>query len=451
MDRAVKTLSVLDPTSPPRPHLDHGPGAREAPHQPTASTGMKPPFRLTAALARSAAAASRLLGRGSGTVIGGMVLLRLRPDAVRRLSKGRTCALVSGSNGKTTTTRFLADAVRSLGPVASNSTGSNMTTGIATALLDDASPSAVLEVDEYYLPENLAATGARVIVLTNVSRDQLDRSGGVADLVQTWRRALAQAPADTVVITTCDDPLTTWVASAAPRAVWVATPSGWTSDSALCPSCGGLLARETVHWWCGSCGFARPEPHWRVDGHQLVGPDGVHRRIELALPGRANRGNASLAVAAAAELGVPPATALAAAEKVTEIEGRFSRMRRGGHEVRVLLAKNPASWSEVLDLVREESRPLVFASNGRAADGRDMSWLYDVPFETLAGRTVAIFGERSLDMAIRLETAGALPVLASDLDGALAELPDGPVDLVASYTVLQDLLARQVGGRREHP
>jgi UDP-N-acetylmuramyl tripeptide synthase len=399
------------------------------------------PFWAAATLARTAAVTSRALGRGSGTVIGGQVLLRLAPDAVRRLAAGRTCVLVSGSNGKTTTTRFLTDAVRTTVPVANNSTGSNMTTGIATALLDDRSPTAVLEVDEYYLPATLAATGARVVVLTNLSRDQLDRYGGVADLVETWRRTLAQAPAGTVAITTCDDPLTTYAAAAAPRTVWVGTPYRWALDSTLCPACGALLSRDGDHWWCTGCGFARPEPDWRVDGDELVDPSGARRRIELSLPGRANLGNAALAVVAAGELGVAPERALAAAAKVGGVEGRFSTVRRGEHEVRLLLAKNPASWSEVLDMLAGGGRPLVFASNGRAADGRDLSWLYDVPFESLAGREVRVFGERRLDMAIRLETAGARPRLAESLDDALAGLPAGPVDVVASYTALQDLLA----------
>src|SRR5437762_3865386 len=150
------------------------------------------PFRtrLAAVLGHAASGASRRLGRGDGSVIGGRVLLAVDPGALARLARGRPAALVSGTNGKTTTTRLLAAALATTGPVVSNTRGANMAAGLASALTNGApGATAVLEVDEAWLPKVAADVAPRVVVLLNLSRDQLDRNNEVRMLSRSWRDA----------------------------------------------------------------------------------------------------------------------------------------------------------------------------------------------------------------------------------------------------------------------
>ena len=156
---------------------------------------------------RAVNTASRRLGRGQGTVAGGRAGLRLDPKLLEHLTAGRQVALVTGTNGKTTTTRLLTVGLGARGDaVVSNETGSNMPPGHVAALAGSAAPRAVLETDEVYLPRVLAATAAATVVLLNLSRDQLDRTNEVRMIAGHWRAALAAAP-HTHVVANADDPL----------------------------------------------------------------------------------------------------------------------------------------------------------------------------------------------------------------------------------------------------
>src|SRR5256885_4135476 len=172
------------------------------------------PFRakLATSVSRGAAALSRATGRGDGSVIGGRLGLIIDPDLLAHLATGRQIALVSGTNGKTTTTRLATAALGVLGPVATNSFGANMPTGHTSALAKAGdTPYAVLEVDEHYLPQVVAATGPKVIALLNLSRDQLDRAKEVAMIAQLWRDALRDQPVH--LVANADDPMVVWAAS----------------------------------------------------------------------------------------------------------------------------------------------------------------------------------------------------------------------------------------------
>ena len=190
---------------------------------------------------------------------------------------------------------------------------------------------------------------------------------------------------------------------------WVAGGAEWHSDAAACPACGALLVRSETSWSCAACALARPEPTIAMHDTMLR-VNGVDHPYELSLPGRANRGNIAMAVGAAVALGIPPAQALAAMARVNEVSGRYARHRVGGHEVILLLAKNPAGWVETLDviddLLPDHRGTVVVAINARGPDGRDPSWLWDVPFEQLADRAVIATGERATDLAVRLDHAG---------------------------------------------
>ena len=395
-------------------------------------------FALARAAGAAAAGLSRLTGRGGGTTIGGRVTLLVDPDALAQAAIGRELALVTGTNGKTTTRSFLVAALRTQGPVVSNAGGANLPTGLTAALTTDrTSRVGVLEVDEPFLPRVAAAVAPRAVVLLNLSRDQLDRYAEVRRLAGIWREALDGSAA--TVVANADDPLVVWAADASPHVVWVSAGQGWTYDSTSCPACGDVLRRDaTGGWRSDQCGLARPAPSWHVDGDTIVDPSGGRHAVRLSLPGQVNVGNAALAAAAASAVwGVDVDAALAAMAAIPSVEGRYLETEHNGRPVRLLLAKNPAGWTEALRMSRPDV-PVVVAVNARAADGRDPSWLWDVPFEGLQGRHAIATGERSRDVAVRLRYAGVEHVRVDDAAAALAAAHgSGPVEILANYTAFQ--------------
>src|SRR5215813_14047840 len=243
--------------------------------------------RVATTLGEAAGRVSRLTGRGDGSVIGGVVGLRLAPNLLKQLSTGRQIVLVTGTNGKTTTTRLVAAAVGSLGQkVASNAFGANMESGLVSALsgAPDA-PYAVLEVDERYLPSMMKATEPRAVVLLNLSRDQMDRAAEIWLVARRWREAFAAMP-DCRVVANADDPLVAWAAGSAKHVTWVAAGQRWHDDSWCCPQCGSHLRRDGEDWYCGECPNRRPPVRWVLAGDEVIDPSGRSRPLNLALPGR---------------------------------------------------------------------------------------------------------------------------------------------------------------------
>jgi len=395
-------------------------------------------------LGHLAEVSSRLSGLGAGGVIGGRVLLALAPGAVPELARGRSLALVSGTNGKTTTTALLAAALRTQAPVDTNADGANTQAGMVRALAAGDAATVVLETDEGWLPWAVRQTRASTTVLLNLSRDQLHRHHEVAHVARAWRDALDGAEH---VVANADDPAVVLACLGARNRTWVAAGTRWREDARVCPRCGHEIVSDDGGWRC-RCGLCRPRPQWWTEGDDLVGP-ATRLTLGLGLPGAANRANAAMAVAAAAGLGVSPEGALGAMRTVRGVAGRYEVFATRTHSARLTLAKNPASWLEALDMVGARSRPLVLAFNSDGVDGRDPSWLYDVPFDGLAGRPVVVTGRRATDMLVRLEMAGLHDVRrAGDVAAALSLLPAGEVDVVANYTAFQE--ARRALGHRCH-
>lgn len=414
--------------------------------------------RLAAARAagKLAAFASRKMGRGAGTAIKGAVMLKIAPRALEQLLAGKHLAMVSGTNGKTTTTHFLAAAVRAgLDPrgnkVVHNADGANLHGGITAALSDNrAATWAIIETDERVVADMVRLGHPEVLVLLNFSRDQLDRHHEIKALGRSWRNALeAAGEHGPVVVANADEPLVVWAAQTAREVVWVDTATTWTQDAALCPQCGALLVRDEPstttgdggHWRCSGCDLAQPAADYRVVDGQIVDPDGNSFDPQLQVPGAFNISNAACAMAAAAQLGVPSATAIAGMRTVTAPAGRFATTQFGDTTARLLLAKNPAGWAEALPLA--QSDVVVLAIDSAAADGRDVSWLWDVEYEQLAGRTVVATGPRAQDLAVRLAYADVECRCVPDLAEALAGHAE-PVDVIATYTPFQRL--RKMGG-----
>ena len=404
--------------------------------------------RLAVTAERLASGASRRLGRGSGEMIGGKLALRIDPRVTARLAARRPAACVSGTNGKTTTTRLLAAALGVLGPVASNSGGANMEPGVVHALARPPYDApAALEVDEIWLPGVARAVRPRAVLLLNISRDQLDRSNETRRIAGLWRE-LGRGLPGTTAVANADDPLVVWAAGGFAAQAWVSAGQNWTADAMVCPACAQLLHREqaavpgqAAGWWC-DCGLRRPEPEVTVTGPAQLRIGAREVALRLALPGRVNAGNAALAMTAARLFGVQPAAGLAAMAEVRAVEGRYSQVELApGRQARLLLAKNPAGWVEMLELLDESpARPVIIDFNSRVADGRDPSWLWDVPFERLAGREVWVTGERKEDVGVRLAYAGVAHQVTGSAREAARRAAAPAVDVVANYTAFRDLL-----------
>ncbi len=384
---------------------------------------------------------SRRLGRGEGTVAGGRVALAIAPGLLGALSQGKTVVLVSGTNGKTTTTACLAAALRTLGEVATNDTGSNMLEGHAAAL--GTSPSAdyaVLECDEVWLPKAMAVLRPAAVVLLNLSRDQLDRTAEVRKVAEGWRTALHGFGG--ICVANGDDPLVVRGAALARHPTYYAGGHRWLGDAATCPDCGEHLSL-TGAWSC-TCGAARPAVDARpVDG--AVELDGERLAFAPRLPGSFNRANATAALLCSVRLGVPAAKARDAIESVHDVAGRFAHVCVGSARARLLLAKNTAGWQALLDLVAGSAGPVVLGVNARVADGHDPSWLYDVEFERLRGRRVVVAGERWRDLATRLYYGDVPYETEPDPRRAIVLAATGTtdeVDVIANYTAFADLYAR---------
>lgn len=373
----------------------------------------------------------RLLGR-SGGVIGGRVLTALAPDSASRLARGHRVVLVSGTNGKSTSTALLAAAVGAQRKPATNADGANTPAGLHWTMANASAPDVVLEVDEAWLPWAVRTFRPEAVVLLNLARDQLHRNPEVARLAQAWRDAMVSVP---VVVANADDPWVAWAAETGGRQTWVSAGQVWDEDSLVCPSCGDFLDRSDG-WSCASCGLTRPTPQWTLRDGAIVSPGGG--TVEYTtLPG-ANLANAAMALAAAVELGVPPNAAAAAMARVTDVAGRYGTRRVGDHDVRLMLAKNPASWRASMSMIGERDAAVLLAFNADGADGRDPSWLYDVDFTALRGRPVAVYGARATDLAVRLDMEKVQMVgQYADVRSALRALPPGQVDLLATYTAFQ--------------
>lgn len=441
-------------------------------------------FGAKVALSRAIGAASRASGRGGGTTLPGRVLLRLEPEAIAELGAGldRGTTIVSATNGKTTTASMIAAILAADGrhPV-HNRAGSNMTWGVATALLEQRGSEGLFEVDEAWLPRVTEQLDPSLIVLGNLFRDQLDRYGEMEALADEWARTAAERAGRTALVLNADDPLIADLgrdaAGEAREGVLyfgIEDPSQalpelqHAFDAKHCRRCGHPYAYERAfvghlgHYSCPNCGAQRPRPEVAATAIELRGMDGSRSTVrtpageidvELPLPGLYNVYNALAAVAAGLQLGVAPERIAAALAGMRAAFGRVEGFEIGEARVWLLLIKNPAGANEVLRTVRDSVGPEGKADfwiglNDRIADGRDVSWIWDADFELLAEsvRRVHCGGTRAPEMALRLKYAGwpeeAIEVVSGverSFDAALAEAGDRTLFALPTYTALLEL------------
>ena len=391
-----------------------------------------------------ATTASRATGRGAGGMIGGLIANAIDPTIMQNLAKQRPAILVTGTNGKSTTTRMLAAAVRTEHSVATNDGGDNMDAGIISALLAGKDAShLVLEVDELHVPHVADNLNPTALVLLNLSRDQLDRVGEINKIERALRDAVEAHP-DMLIIANCDDVLMTSVAYDAKNVIWVSAGAGWMGESVTCPRTGGHIVREGEDWHAvkplaDGREFRRPTPQYTVTDNALQTPQGA-AVLDLKLPGRANRGNAAQAIACAVEaFGVPLDDAVRAASEVDNVAGRYTTVHLGEHDIHLLLAKNPAGWQEALSMIDRDADGVVIAVNAKQGDGEDVSWLWDVKFEDFGDTHVIASGERATDLAVRLTYGGIDHERIPDPVEAIRACPPGRVEVLANYTALLNL------------
>jgi lipid II isoglutaminyl synthase (glutamine-hydrolysing) len=455
----------------------------------------RPRLVLAVAVSRLAAAASSLFGRG-GTSLPGLVGQRIEPRSASLLASqlGDGTVVVAGTNGKTTTTMLVASALRASGKrVLHNRAGSNMIRGIASSLLgastltghmrDAVDLTGLFEVDEAALPRVLEELCPRIVTLTNLFRDQLDRYGELATTADRWRAALTRLPRSATIVLNADDPQVAALADAvASRVVffgveaWIGAEDAQTipsrsADSLYCPRCASPLTFSLIayshlgHYRCADCGFHRPKPDVLVDVTQhgiesselRVSYRGATALCRLSLPGRYNAYNAVAALATAACAGTALPLAAKAISEARSAFGRSETIAVDSHDVRLFLIKNPTGADEVFHVAAAggKASTLVLLLSDNAADGEDVSWIWDARLELLMPwqGPVICGGTRAEDMALRLKYAGqddSALVLSGDIGAAiersLQRAADGsPITVIATYTAMlaaRDFLAR---------
>jgi UDP-N-acetylmuramyl tripeptide synthase len=433
---------------------------------------MRAPLRLEIAAARAVGALSRLTGRGGGTTVPGKLLWKLDPGAIDRLAARlpQGSVLVSATNGKTTTAAMAAEILRPRLTVAHNDSGANLVSGIASTLLrSNGAELGLFEVDEGALPEVAARVRPRALCLGNLFRDQLDRYGELELIGERWRAVVDELPGARLALNG-DDPQLGALARDREALVFGLDDRRWArpslqhaADSKYCVACGTPYEYAAAYighlgdYRCPACGLARPPldvsaREVELNGLEsaaftLVTEDG-ERRVRLRVPGLYNVYNALAAAALALSLDVALDDVVAGLERFAAAFGRFERIAVDERTLLMLLIKNPAGANEAIRTLVEGRRPrlAVIALNDAIADGKDVSWIWDVDFEPLLDglERVVATGDRAAELALRCKYAGfdpdrieMIPSLERALDRGLeATEPGGELPVLPTYTAM---------------
>ena len=405
---------------------------------------------IAIALSRAVSAASHLTGHG-GTSLPGKLALRVCPDLLETLSQGLTVVLVTGTNGKTTTTRMLEQMCVSQGLRSfSNPSGANLKAGLA------AEP--------------------RAVIVTNIFRDQLDRFGEVTGTASYIREGLRLAPhAVQCLNADCMLTVSTGENLPGPKLYFginepLSGQSPTVSDVPRCLRCGGIY-RYRYHtyahlgnYYCPSCGSEHPRPQAAVSHISSLGEDSSEVTFCLGedmvsgvigVPGVYNIYNAAAALAGAMALGLDPRSAVKSLSQTGAGFGRMEKLSVGSVDVRIILVKNPVGLSRALDYLctRKDTFRAVFCLNDRINDGTDISWIWDADFDRFAdccretGSSVSVAGTRAADMGLRLKYAGfpedsiSLYETMDDLAESIRDA-DCPVCVLPNYTAMLEIRER---------
>jgi len=400
--------------------------------------------RGTAALwaGKVTAGLSRGLGRGGGTTLPGDVSRWVDAHVLTKLSRALRdgTVVITGTNGKTTTAALLRHILEANGRrVVANRAGANLIFGITAAMVNETDwrgdlPATVglFEIDEASLPRLVEEVAPGTIVVTNLFRDQLDRYGELEATARHIRGALTKGPEGITAVLNADDPLVSALGDDLPRVIYAGLDDpallqpelSHGADARFCPRCGSPFVFEGVYfahvgrYRCPRGDFARPQPDIRATSVTLEGMERMHLRVtdgrqqaqvDVPLSGIYNAHNVVMALAAAKSLGLPLSTSAAALRDFTPAFGRMERVTIAGRPAILLLAKNPTGFNEVLRTAIQfgDAHSFLIALNDRIADGRDVSWIWDVDFEQLrsVARHIVLSGDRALDLRVRLKYA----------------------------------------------
>ncbi|HEX2291747.1 MAG TPA: MurT ligase domain-containing protein [Gaiellaceae bacterium] len=449
---------------------------------------MRPRLPLVAGVtaARAAGRLSRLAGAGGGTTLPGKLLNILDPTAVGRLASRlpRGSAIVSATNGKTTTAAMVAEILSPRVRLAHNRAGANLLSGVASTLLSsNGAELGLFEVDEAALPDVARRVRPRALCLGNLFRDQLDRYGELELVAERWRGLVHDLEQDTVVVANGDDPQVGDLARERPGSIvfgiddprHAAPALQHAADSKWCIRCGTPYEYAAAYvghlgdYRCPSCGHARPALDLsarsiELDGLESVSFELAHHdaatRVRLPLPGLYNVYNALAAAALSRVLGASHEEIAAGLERFSAAFGRFERIPVSDRTLLMLLVKNPSGANEVVRtlVVGGAPRLAVIALNDAIADGRDVSWIWDVDFEPLLERLERVIasGDRAAELALRCKYAGfpedrieLVPVLGDALDRGLELTPaGGELCVLPTYTAMLGL--RGIVAERGH-
>jgi len=442
------------------------------------------PLVAEVAVARAAGRLSRLARAGGGTTFPGKLLWKLDAGAIDRLAARLPLgsAVISATNGKTTTAAMAASILGERLRLAHNSSGANLVSGVASTLLDArAAELGLFEVDEAALPEVLFRVKPKAVCLGNLFRDQLDRYGELEHVAERWRSAVRALPGDAALSVNGDDPQVGELSVERPSALvfGVDDPSAarpslqHAADSKYCVRCGApyeYLAAYVGHlgdYRCRACGHSRPTLNVVAREIEMNGLESVSFRLVLAsgtsivrlrVPGLYNVYNALAAASLASSLGATPDEIVSGLESFNAAFGRFERIAVGDRGLLMLLIKNPAGANEAIRTIVDGGTPAVavIALNDAIADGRDVSWIWDVDFEPLIGNLTQLVatGDRAAELALRFKYGGldagaidVLPSLGSALDRGLELTPPGG-ELVVLPTYTAMLALRRIVGER---
>lgn len=425
----------------------------------------------------------RLIGRG-GTAIPGKIALKICPELLGFLAKDVKCVIVTGTNGKTTTSRIIEEIyLRNDTSYFANRSGANLINGITSIFIENSTltgkpkkENAIIECDEAASKEVCRLINPAVVLVTNVFRDQLDRYGEVSGTLQNILIGLKNSPKATICLN-ADCSLTASIEGQVPNKLIFygidvpiyKDPIDEVSDAPYCIKCKHeyeYTYRTFGHlggFYCPDCGYKRPETEVSVT--DILNADlsstkvrarvfGDDELITINLPGGYNIYNAVGALAVSEAVGFSRRSAIEAIASFSCGFGRMEQFDLGGHLARIILVKNPAGCNQVINYLTGLSEKTVFVCclNDNSADGKDVSWIWDVNFEKLTDMSdlipeIYVSGIRAADMALRLKYAGIdekkLSIFGDydELIKAMTVQPL-PVIIMPTYTSMMELRAK---------
>lgn len=433
------------------------------------------------------------MGRGA-TTMPGRVALKVKRNILSDLSKDVKVIIVTGTNGKTTSCRIIEEGLKKAGKTYFiNKSGANLITGITSSFIMNSTVTgkkkydyAIVECDENAFREVSRYIHCDVVLVTNVFRDQLDRYGEVTHTLNAIKESVKNLP-NAVICLDADCSLTYSMSREIPNKIvtfGVDVPfdknakAPEISDAKYCIFCKNEYD-YTYHTYghlggfvCKKCGYKRPQPDFSVksveelkQNYSVVTADfdGDINLVKINIGGAYNVYNAIGCAAGLSSLGIDNKTIISALETFNGAFGRMEQFSSGDNNINVILVKNPAGFSQTMNFIKsvEEDFTLILSLNDNAADGRDISWIWDVDFCSIFEKTnlknLYVTGKRCYDMAVRVKYEGVgnrkINVIENEDYSKLVDIAvsqGNDVYIVPTYTsmmAMRPVIAKRLGGK----